>query len=196
MIDQLTYFAEEAYNTLISEKSRKEYNSIISTYYNKNGLDEGKAEIEFTKGELFLGKRDFENAFESFKKAIEFGGQRPEYIAAYGLSLYLNSAEAQRSRETLGKLYIKRAMSQNPKCIDAHLYYILINSIENNISEVEKELEFLRTTFPNNERVKSIISLMEKHNSKKPKSGEIKQALKGENRDYRADSLLDIFFEK
>ncbi len=194
-IDQLTYFAEEAYNTLISEKSRREYNSVISAYYSKSVRDEGKAEIEFTKGEVLLGKRDFENAFESFKKAIEFGGQRPEYVAAYGISLYLNPNEAQRSRETLGKLYIKRALSQMPKYIEGHLYYLLISYIEKNYKDIENEITFLKNTYPNNEKVQSVISLVEKCISQKQKSGEIRLALREENKDNRVDQLLDILFK-
>jgi len=195
-IDQLAYFAEEAYNTLISEKSRKEYNSIISSYFSKSPQDEGMAELEFTKGEIYLTKRNFSDAYESFKKAIELGGQKPEYLAAYGISLYLNLNEAQRSRETLGKLYIKRAISQNPRYINAHIYYMLITCIEGNSKEIQNMVNNIRNLFLTNEKIKNIIAKIEKIYNKKPFTGEISQALREGKKDNRLENLFNIFFAK
>ncbi len=195
-IDQLSYFAEEAYNTLISEKSRKEYNSVISAYYGKSAPDEGKAELEFTRGEIFLAKRNFKEAFEAFRKAIEFGGQKPEYVASYGISLYLNPEEAQRSRETLGKLYIKRAISQNPRCVIAHIYLLLINFVEANTRERENLISSIRNLFPNNQRINEILLETEKFFAKRPMTGEISQALREGKKDTKLDQLLTIFLGK
>ncbi|MCX7943856.1 MAG: hypothetical protein N2746_05045 [Deltaproteobacteria bacterium] len=195
-IDQLTYFAEEVYNTLISEKSRKEYNSVITTYYGRVAVDEGQAEIEFTRGEIFLWKRNFVDAFEAFKKAIELGGQKPEYIASYGIALYLNPEESQRSRETLGKLYIKRAISQNPRCILAYIYQLLVTCIEGNSKDIEIHMIQIKNMFPNNERISKIIASLERFISKRPATGEIQLALKDERKENRTEQLLNIFFEK
>ncbi len=195
-IDQLTYFAEEAYNTLTSEKSRNEYQSVINTYYQKSNLDEGRAELEFIKGELLLQKRDFAGSFESFKQSIELGGQKPEYVASYGISLYLNPQEPQRSRETLGKLYIKRALSQNPRCFIAHIYWLLISCLEGNKKERESIINNIKNLFSGNDRVNSILSDIEKFYNKKPATGEIRQALREENRDNRVDQIINIFFAR
>lgn len=195
-IDQLTYFAEEAYNTLISEKSRKEYSAVVSTYFGKMGQDEGKAELEFTRGEIFLNKRNFTEAFDAFKKAIELGGQKPEYIASYGIALYLNTDEPQRSRETLGKLYIKRALSQNPRCALAHLYLLLINCIENNVAERENSINNIKNLFPNHSRFNQIITEIDRLFPKRPITGEISQALRDGKKDTKIEQLLNIFFGK
>jgi len=195
-IDQLTYFSEEAYNTLTSEKSRNEYQSVISAYYNKSNLDEGLAELEFTKGEIFLKKLNFKEAFESFKKAIEHGGQKPEYIAAYGIALYLNQEEPQRSRETLGKLYIKRAMSQNPRCLYAHIFSILTTCLEGNRGETDKAMTTAMKIFENNETIQKIATEVQRLFSEKPKSGEIRHALKENRKDSKGEELLRILFQK
>jgi tetratricopeptide (TPR) repeat protein len=196
MIDQLSYFAEEAYNTLKSEKSRNEYQSVITAYYKKENLDEGLAELEFTKGEIFLKKHNYKEAFESFKRAIEYGGQKPDYLAAYGLALYLNPEEPQRSRETLGKLYIKRGISQNPRCLYGHIFYILTSCLEGNRSETDKALSAALKIFDNNEKIQMVADEVQRLFSEKPKTGEIQHALRENRKDSKGEELLKVILQK
>lgn len=195
-IDQLTYFAEEAYNTLASERSRDEYLSLVNAYYQRSTLDEGMAEMEFIRGEISLMKKDFPAALESFKKAIEYGGQRPEYISAYGIALYLNPKEPQRSRETLGKLYIKRALQQNPRSLNAYTYRILISCLEGKWKEAEELIQQGLQMLPDNNMLKSLSQKITILSSRRPISGEIRQAFKEERKESKVEELLQIFFEK
>lgn len=195
-IDQITYFAEEAYSTLTSERSRDEYRSVVNAYYQRSTLDEGMAEMEFIRGEISLMKKDFPAALESFKKAIEYGGQRPEYISAYGIALYLNPEEPQRSRETLGKLYIKRALQQNPRSSNAYTYHILISCLEGKWREAEEIIQQGLQILPDNKMLKSLSEKITTLFLRRPISGEIRQALKEERKDSKGEELLRIFFEK
>ncbi|MBI5528289.1 MAG: DnaJ domain-containing protein [Deltaproteobacteria bacterium] len=135
--------ANEAYTTLASPNLRDEYDRAVSEAAGRDGQAgqrAGDAELEYHKGDFFLGKGDFRNALASFKRALELYGQQPDFVAAYGWALYSDPDQAEDVRRPMGRQYLRKAVVLNPNCARAFIHMASVARLEGKIDEAEKYL--------------------------------------------------------
>jgi len=117
-VNKIFDLVSQAYRVLNDEKQRKEYiNSLIAPEEvtdSKETHDIMTAELQFQKGMVFLKKRDYKNAYESFAWSVKLMPDEGEYLAYLGWSLFLASDDKTGPNSVKAIKYLKHAASLNP----------------------------------------------------------------------------------
>ena len=117
-VNKIFDIVSQAYRVLSDEKQRKEY--IDSLIAPEEVQDAEKthnimtAELQFQKGLVFLKKRDYKNAYESFAWSAKLMPDEGEYLAYLGWSIFLFSEDKTGPNSVQAIKYLKKAASLNP----------------------------------------------------------------------------------
>lgn len=88
------------------------------------------AELQFQKGKVFLKKRDYPNARESFTWAAKLLPEEGEYLAYLGWVIYLNAKDKRGDEATRAVKYMKKAMTLNPSIETPHIFLGIIYKVQ------------------------------------------------------------------
>jgi tetratricopeptide (TPR) repeat protein len=132
-----------AYETLRTAKKRLEYKRHMDEKEKKPKelKPELKAEQYLQKGLLSVRKRDWPNAVEMFKNAIEANPEEPEYLGYLGWSTYSDTELDSTERTRRAKDFIRRAIEMNPYMDSAHVFLAKILKNEGEVKEAAHEFE-------------------------------------------------------
>ncbi len=116
----------KAYKILSDQDERRNYTRSL-TYPNgradtEKAGDIMNAEFQFQKGKVFLKKRDYQSARESFGWASKLLPEEGEYLAYLGWTLFLGAENKQSSEVLTGIRHLKMAASLNPSLEIAQLF--------------------------------------------------------------------------
>lgn len=119
----------QAHDTLVDPEVRKAYVSGL-----RKGVEEGKgpqvaqivtAEVQFRKGEAHFRKREYGDALEHFKWAIELNPQEGEFRAFYGWAFYLVNQNDEKAAKTAGSC-LTEAAELAPNCVNVYYFHGLL----------------------------------------------------------------------
>jgi curved DNA-binding protein CbpA len=135
--------ANEAFATLTTPQLKAEYNGVLETVRTREidtGALAGEAELEFHKGDFALKKKDYRKALKAFARAMELGGQIPDYVAAYGWALYNDPEQPEQMRRSMGKEYLKKSVVLGASCARAFIHLSSVARAEGRDEEARKHL--------------------------------------------------------
>ncbi|MBN1882671.1 MAG: DnaJ domain-containing protein [Deltaproteobacteria bacterium] len=133
-VNKIFDIVTQAYRVLSDEKKRKEY--IASLVSPKEGKDAKQthdimtAELQFQKGMVFLKKRDYRNAFESFAWAVKLMPDEGEYLAYLGWSIFLFSSDKTGPNSVQAIKHLKKAATLNPSIETPFLFLGTIYKVQ------------------------------------------------------------------
>jgi curved DNA-binding protein CbpA len=116
----------KAYKVLMDQRERAEY--IRSFTEPGGGMDAEKtsnimnAELQFQKGKVFLKKRDYTSARESFGWATKLAPEEGEYLAYLGWALFLAADDKQGNDALAAVRNLKKAAALNPSLETTQLF--------------------------------------------------------------------------
>jgi len=116
--NQIFDLVTKAYKVLSDQQERTDY--IRSLTEPRGGIDKEKthdimnAELQFMKGKVFLKKRDYTSARESFGWAFKLMPEEGEYLAYLGWTLFLAASDKQGNDAVTAVRYLKKAATLNP----------------------------------------------------------------------------------
>ncbi len=133
--NQIFDLVSRAYRVLSDEGERKDYLKSLSGKDDKVTIEKThdimNAELQFQKGKVFLKKRDYQSAKESFGWAVKLMPDEAEYLAYLGWALFL-SAENKVGEEALtATKYLKKAASLNPSIETIQLFLGTVYKTQN-----------------------------------------------------------------
>ncbi len=116
----------KAYRVLSDQDERREYIRSLTEPSGQVNIEKThdimNAELQFQKGKVFLKKRDFKNARESFEWATRLVPEEGEYLAYLGWTLFL-AAEDKQGDEALAAIrQLKKAAALNPSLETTQLF--------------------------------------------------------------------------
>jgi tetratricopeptide (TPR) repeat protein len=133
--NQIFDLVSKAYRVLADETERKEYLKSLT------GSDEGvtlekthdimNAELQFQKGQVFLKKRDYISAKESFGWAVKLVPDEAEYLAYLGWALFLSAENKMGEQALTATKYLKKAASLNPSIETIQLFLGAVYKAQN-----------------------------------------------------------------
>jgi curved DNA-binding protein CbpA len=124
--NQIFDLVTKAYKILTDQHDRAEY--IRSFTESGGGLDAEKtsnimnAELQFQKGKVFLKKRDYASARESFGWAAKLVPEEGEYLAYLGWALFLAADNKQGNDALTAVRNLKKAAALNPSLEATQLF--------------------------------------------------------------------------
>jgi tetratricopeptide (TPR) repeat protein len=124
--NQIFDLITKAYKVLTDQNERITY--IRSLTEPSGGMDADKthdimnAELQFQKGRVFLRKRDYKGARESFGWAVKLVSEEGEYLAYLGWTLFLSADDKQGDDALTAVRYLKKAAVLNPSLEAAQLF--------------------------------------------------------------------------
>jgi len=117
-VNKIFDLISRAYRVLSDETQKKEYiDSLVSpekAQETEKTHDIMTAELQFQKGLVFLKKRDYKNAYESFAWSAKLMPDEGEYLAYLGWTLFLVSPDKTGSESVQAIKYLKKAATLNP----------------------------------------------------------------------------------
>jgi tetratricopeptide (TPR) repeat protein len=124
--NQIFDLVAKAYRVLSDPDERRDYVRSLTETNGRVNIEKThdimNAELQFQKGKVFLRKRDFRNARESFEWATRLVPEEAEYLAYFGWVLFL-SAEDKQGEEVLAAVrQLKKAASMNPSLEATQLF--------------------------------------------------------------------------
>ena len=151
-LDDIFAKLNESYSCLCAPAKRREYDSIGSADEVQDLKDKtakaGQAELQYTKGEVFLRRRDFAQAEEHFKWAVELLPEEGEYLAAYGWAILNNSNHKPEEGRKKAKAVLTRAEALHGTLDRLHYYLGMLYKAED---AMEKAASHFRTAVRLNE---------------------------------------------
>jgi curved DNA-binding protein CbpA len=140
--DEIFTMIAAAYNTLIDDNRREEYISSLKVKIDGMEVDNIlNAELQFQKGKVYLNKKDYEYAVESFEWACKLNPNEAEYHAYLGWAIFKKSLPDYKQSISKVKEILKKAIELNPGIDKAHYFLGLIYKTEDNIELAEKEFK-------------------------------------------------------
>jgi len=124
--NQIFDLVAKAYRVLSDPAERQEYVRTLADP--DRGLTADKthdvmnAELQFQKGRVFLKKRDFKSARESFEWASRLVPDEAEYLAYLGWALFLAADDKQGNDALVAVRQLKKAASLNPSLETTQLF--------------------------------------------------------------------------
>jgi tetratricopeptide (TPR) repeat protein len=117
-VNKIFDLISRAYRVLSDETQKQEYiDSLISpekAQETQKTHDIMTAELQFQKGLVFLKKRDYKNAYESFAWSAKLMPDEGEYLAYLGWTLFLVSPDKTGAESVQAIKYLKKAATLNP----------------------------------------------------------------------------------
>ena len=171
----------QAFSEIGNEEGRKNYLERItastqSDDFNKEAQDLINAEIQFQKGEVFLKKREYDQAIEAFEWAKKLNPKEPEYQMLLGWATYkkYSSLSDGEGKVNQAVRLIERSIEANPK-LDRGLYYLgLINKLRGRDKEAE---QFFRRAVDVNPKALDAVRELRLFEMRKEKTPEKKRSL-------------------
>jgi len=133
-VNKIFDIVSQAHRVLSDEKQRQEYiDSLVAPEKVKDAEQTHNimtAELQFQKGTVFLKKRDYKNAYESFAWSVKLMPDEGEYLAYLGWSLFLVSEDKTGPNSVQAIKYLKKAASLNPSIETPFLFLGTIYKVQ------------------------------------------------------------------
>ncbi|MCX7991014.1 MAG: DnaJ domain-containing protein [Proteobacteria bacterium] len=130
---------QTAYEILSDKDKRESYDATIQSPILKEMMEKTEniinAEIAFKKGEILLKRRNYREARNYFKEAVNLNNREPEYLVNLAITnIFLkDSHHDEHTKEARSSL--ERAVYINPYCEKAYYYLGILNKLENRKDE-------------------------------------------------------------
>jgi curved DNA-binding protein CbpA len=164
--DDIFTMINEASQTLLDETKRKNYLHFLETGESEADLQAKainiiNAEVNFTKGEVYLKKKNYDGAIEEFERAIELNPEESEYTGYLGWAIYKKYQTSSPQQVERAQGIILRAATVNPKFDAAYYWLGFIEKVAGNMAEAEKHFRKTLEINRNNMEATREIRLIE-----------------------------------
>jgi tetratricopeptide (TPR) repeat protein len=133
-VNKIFDLVSRAYRVLSDEQQRTEYlDTLIAPEKAKDTQkthDIMTAELQFQKGLVFLKKRDYKNAYESFAWSAKLMPDEGEYMAYLGWSIFLATGDKTGPDSVKAIKYLKKAASLNPSIETPYVFLGTIYKVQ------------------------------------------------------------------
>lgn len=130
---------QTAYEVLSDKTKKESYDATIQSPVLKEMMEKTEniinAEIAFKKGEILLRRRNYKEARNYFKEAVNLNNKEPEYLVNLAITnIFLkNSHNDDFTKEA--RSCLERAIYINPYCEKAYYYLGILSKLENKNEE-------------------------------------------------------------
>jgi curved DNA-binding protein CbpA len=126
VVRELSARVNEAYQVLSNDKSRVEYDRLLSDERIKGDARKAErirdAEVKHQMGVVMMRKKDFQKAREYFNFAVESDPDRGEYKASLAWAMYTDAKFDREQALSKGLVLLKEALKQQDNQPSAHYY--------------------------------------------------------------------------
>jgi tetratricopeptide (TPR) repeat protein len=116
--NQIFDLVTKAYKVLSNQDERREYTRSLTVPNGRIDIEKTNdimnAEFQFQKGKVFLKKRDYRSARESFGWANRLVPEEGEYLAYLGWTIFLGAEDKQSDEVLTAVRHLKKAAALNP----------------------------------------------------------------------------------
>ncbi|MCB9646527.1 MAG: J domain-containing protein [Deltaproteobacteria bacterium] len=123
---EITARLNEAYQTLTNDEKKKEYMRLLADKRIRGDVKKVEkvrdAETKAQMGTVMLRKKEFRQAREFFKSAMELDPETAEYKAHYAWAIYVNPATDRDKAVQEALPILKEALAQEGKSAAIHFY--------------------------------------------------------------------------
>lgn len=125
---EIVHLLDEARDALMDPRRRARYNVAMRLpFRDLKGSSRRKrrlaARTHYERGQTYLHQKRYPRACRAFLHAISLGGDNPAFLAGYGWALYCADPNARSQAVS----YLKRALTLDSRCDDAHFYMGVIH---------------------------------------------------------------------